>query len=132
MRETQFKAGVPSWRTAPIGHTRLVDGYRYRKVSNTPHVPWTKNWQPEHILIWKQARRRLPAGHVLVFRNYDRTDVRLDNLERITRRALMARNTLHNLPKPLASTILILAALTRQIRRRTREEQDRRSAESPL
>ena len=132
MKATQFRPGVPSWRTMPIGGTRLVDGYLYRKVSATPCVPWTVNWKPDHVLLWSAVHGPVPPGHALVFRNRDRTDVRLENLECLTRRELMARNTVHNLPKPLAQTIQLLGALNRQVRRRTREEQDRRPAESPL
>lgn len=129
MKETQFKPGVPSWRTMAIGSMRLVDGYVYRKISDTPNVPWTRNWKVEHQLVWERAHGALPAGHVVVFRNSDRTDIRLENLERLTRRELMARNTVHNLPKPLAQAVQLLGALNRKIRRRTRDaEQDRRSA----
>lgn len=132
MKETQFKRGmlngVAALRFMPIGSTRLCDGYLYRKIS-TKSGPWTVNWKLEHVLIWTQAHGPVPAKHALAFRNHDRTDVRLDNLELITRRELMARNTVHNLPKPLAHAVQLLGALNRQIRRRTRgEEQDRRSA----
>jgi hypothetical protein len=129
MKETQFKKGQ-STNKMPIGSTRLVDGYVYRKVSDIPNVPWTRNWRQEHYLVWEAAHGPIPSGHAVAFKNRDRTDVRLDNLECITRRELMARNTVHNLPKPLAQTIQLLGALNRQIRRRTknREEQDRRSA----
>lgn len=132
MRETQFKKGVlngvAAQRLKAIGAMRLVDGYLYRKTSARPG-PWTVNWKLEHVLIWETAHGPLPAGHVVVFRNHDRTDVRLDNLERITRRELMARNSVHNLPEPLAKAVQLLGALNRQIRRRTRdEEQDRRPA----
>lgn len=130
MKETQFKPDVASWRTMPIGALRLVDDYVYRKVSATPHVPWTRNWRQEHWLVWEQAHGPVPRRHAVAFKNGDRTDIRLDNLELISRRELMARNTVHNLPKPLAQTIQLLGALKRQIRKRTsrHEEQDRRSA----
>jgi hypothetical protein len=133
MKETQFKAGVPSWRTMPIGSTRLIEGYVYRKVSDVPKVAYMVNWKPEHRLIWERAHGPVPAGHVLVFRNHDQTDVRLDNLACITRRELMARNSVHTLPEPLAKTVQLLGALTRKLRRSTRDEkQDRRPAESSL
>jgi hypothetical protein len=122
MKTTQFKkgdlSGMAAKRFKPIGTTRLVDGYLYRKVA-AQSGPWTANWRPEHVLIWERAHGLVPAGHALVFRNHDRTDVRLDNLEAITRRALMARNSVHNLPKPLAQAVQLLGALNRQVRRRT-------------
>jgi len=113
----------------PIGSTRLVDGYVYRKVSDVPNVPYTVNWKPEHHLIWIAANGPIPPRHALTFRNGDRTDVRLENLALISRRQLMARNTVHNLPKPLASAVQLLGALNRQIRKRSGDNgQHRRSA----
>lgn len=134
MKETWFRKGRRSGMAAqhwmPIGSIRLVDGYVYRKVSDVPNVPYTVNWKLEHVLRWTAARGPVPAGHVIVFRSGDKTDFRLRNLQCISRRELMARNTVHNLPQPLAETIQLLGALNRQIRRRTRshEEQDRRPA----
>ena len=58
-------------------------------------------------------------------------DAALRNLRCIPRRELMARNTLHNLPAPLARTIQLLGQLNRALRKRSRDanpEQDRRSA----
>jgi hypothetical protein len=80
--------------------------------------------------MWTAANGAIPRGHTLTFQNGDKTDVRLDNLELIPRRALMARNSIHNLPKPLADTVQLLGALNRQIRKRTEghAQQDRRSA----
>lgn len=131
MKETQFKKGVPSWRTMPIGSTRLVDGYVYRKISDVQFVPWTRNWKQEHYVVWEAERGPVPRGHKLVFRNGDRLDIRVENLELVTDAELMARNTVHNLPPELASTIHLLGQLKRRIRERGQragEEQDQRSA----
>jgi hypothetical protein len=123
MRETQFKPGMRSGKAAehymPIGSTRLVDGYVYRKVSDVPNVPYTVNWKPEHHLIWAAAHGPVPPGHALVFRDGNRMNTRLDNLQLTTRRELMARNTVHNLPKSLAAAVQLLGALNRQIGRRS-------------
>lgn len=129
MKETQFKKGQSGWNWRPVGAERLVDGYRYTKVSDHRRVPWTRNWRPTHVLLWENHRGRIPPGHALAFVNRDRADIRLDNLELIPRRELMARNTVHNVPKPLAQTVQLLGALKRKINRRSKnEEQDRRSA----
>jgi hypothetical protein len=129
MKETQFTRGQANHNVMPIGSTRLIDGYVYRKVSAVRYVPYTVNWKPEHRLIWTAAHGPIPRGRALRFRNGNRLDVRLDNLELISRRALMARNTVHNLPKPLARAVQLLGALNRKLRRRSRDgEHDRRSA----
>jgi hypothetical protein len=133
MKETQFKAGVLNGVAAklfmPIGSTRLCGGYLYRKISAEPG-PWTVNWKLEHWRVWTAAHGPVPAGHALTFRNHDRTDVGLDNLELITRRELMARNTIHHvLPPSLAKAVQLLGALNRKIRRRPpHAEHHRRSA----
>lgn len=136
MKETQFRKGERSGQAAahymPVGSTRVIDGYVYRKVSEVPNVPYTVNWKPAHHLLWVEAFGPVPRGHALIFKNGDRTDIRLENLQLLTRRELMLRNTVHNLPKPLASAIQLLGALNRQIRKRTNAnasaEQDRRPA----
>lgn len=48
------------------------------------------------------------------------TDVRLDNIECITRRELMARNTVHNLPAALKEVVQLSGVLKRQINKRKR------------
>lgn len=131
MKDTQFKKGGVSINWMPVGSTRVCDGYVYRKMSDVRHVPWTQNWVLEHRRIWEETHGPVPAGHALKFKNGNKTDVRLDNLELITRRQLMARNTVHNLPPELAKTIQLLGALNRQIRRREKDhgqKQDRRPA----
>jgi len=133
MKETQFKPGTRSGKSAehwmPVGATRLCDGYLYRKVSDVLAVPWTVNWKQEHVLLWTAAHGPVRPGHALRFKDGDRTHVQLENLELVSRRELMKRNSIHNLPPALDKTIQLLGALHRQIRRKQdREEQDRRSA----
>lgn len=132
MKETQFKKGQRSgvavrlWKA--IGTERISkDGYLERKINND--LPARRRWRAVHLLLWESANGPLPRGHAVVFKNGDKTDIRLDNLDLITRADLMRRNTVHNLPKPLAQAVQLLGALNRKINRRTRnEEQDRRSA----
>lgn len=133
MKDTQFKKGVRQGVAVklyqPIGTERLSkDGYRERKIHDG--LPLQRRWRAVHLLLWESVNGPLPKGHAIAFVNGDKTDIRLDNLECITRAALMLRNTVHNYPQPVAQTIQLLGALNRQIRKRThgREEQDRRSA----
>jgi hypothetical protein len=133
MRETQFKKGerrgVAVRLYKPIGTERISkDGYLERKTNDD--LPLQARWRAVHLLLWEAAYGPVRKGHAIAFRNGDKRDIRLDNLECISRRELMARNTVHNLPKPLAETIQLLGALKRQIQRRTKshEEQARRPA----
>ncbi len=141
MKETWFKKGerrgiaLRNWR--PVGTIlKDTDGYLRIKVREAqPGEAYgfgnVRVWPLMQRHVWAQAHGPVPPGHTIAFKNRDKTDVRLENLECITRRELMARNTVHNLPKPFAETIQLLGALKRQIRRREKkahEEQNRRPA----
>lgn len=139
MKETQFKkgelAGAAQAKWVPVG-TEVVDrdGYHKRKVADRRDVPSRFNWKFVHVLVWEQKHGTVARGQAVIFVNGNRSDIRLENLACISRRALMARNTIHNLPEPLAKTVMLLGALNRQIRRRTRraQEQDQRPPEPSL
>lgn len=123
MKETQFKKGNRRSDTAPIGGERLIDGYLYVKMAEVPCVAYTVNWKAVHILNWERANGRpLPSGHCLAFRDRDRMNVAVENLELITRRERMLRNSIHRLPPELVHVVQIRAALVRQINKRSRHE----------
>ncbi len=137
MRETQFKKGQVSHKWQPVGSKRMVDGYQYTKVTDIRLVPWTRNWRPTHVLLWEKKRGPLPAGFALRFKNGDRTDIRLGNLELISRADLMRRNTIHvQYPKELVQLIHLRGAVLRQIRRKRKaqdgQEQDGGPSRPPV
>jgi len=131
MKDTWFKKGerrgVAVRLYRPIGTERISkDGYLERKVNDA--LPLQARWRAVHLLVWEAAHGRVPKGHAIAFANGNRRDIRPDNLQLISRRELKARNTVHNLPKPLADTVRLLGALNRKIRRMGHEESNRRPA----
>jgi len=142
MADGQFKKGALSGRARqllkPVNAERISkDGYLERKVYNEIPTGVTREeanrlrqrrWRAVHVLVWEAANGPLPKGCAVAFKNGDKRDIRLDNLELLTRGELMLRNTIHNYPKPIALAVQLLGAVNRKIRRRAREEQDRRSA----
>lgn len=117
-KETQFKPGSRSGRAAelhqPVGAERINgDGYRDRTIHDTG--PMHKRWRAVHILLWEEAHGPLPDGHAVVFRNGDKSDIRLANLELVSRAELMRRNTRHRYPEEINRAIAAKAALTRRI-----------------
>jgi hypothetical protein len=123
MRETQFKKGVRQGVAVrlykPIGTERISkDGYLERKIND--ELPPQRRWRAVHLVVWEAAHGPLPKGHVIVFKNGNKRDIRLENLECISRAALMVRNSVHNLPKPLAQAVQLLGALRRKINRKAR------------
>lgn len=124
--ETQFKPGHLGGRAAlikqPICAERLSkEGYLQRKVNDDP--VFHKRWRFVHVMLWEEANGPAPAGHTIAFRNGDKTDIRLDNLECISRRELMARNTVHNYPPELVQVMRLKGAITKRIATRQKKEQ---------
>lgn len=133
MAETQFKKGQKPHTWRPIGTEVVnVDGYLVRKMSDTGYPP--RDWVPVHRLLWTKRRGPIPAGHKIVFKNGNKADIRVGNLELVTDAEMMRRNTVHNLPKPLVRVIQLRGVLNRKINARTRdhEEQDGRPAGPPI
>lgn len=129
MRETQFKPGArtgvaaTNWR--PIG-TILPDSEGYLRIKVREAVKGeaygfgnTRVWPLLQRYVWEQAHGPIPPGHAVCFKDRNRQHCALDNLELLSRRELMLRNTVHNLPKKLAVTVQLLGALNRQIRKRS-------------
>jgi hypothetical protein len=117
--QTRFRPGCCNGRAAqlvmPIGSERWIDGYLWRKVSQRPGAAMRGNWRMVHHLVWEEAGRKIPRGYALTFGNRDPTDIRLENLELVSRVDLMRRNSKQNLPPELQDLITQRARLTRRI-----------------
>jgi hypothetical protein len=132
MRETQFKKGQRSRNYLPVGTIRPdADGYLRKKIADGPGgFGAPKVWELIHRRTWIDANGPVPAGHAVVFRDCNKRNCALENLELITRRELRIRNSIHRMyPRELASTILEAGVLKRRIREAERgKKQNRRSS----
>lgn len=115
--ETRFKKGNKPHTWNPIGHERTSkEGYIQRKLTDTGVT--RRDYVNVHWIVWREAGRDIPPGHVLVFRDGNKTNFALDNLELITRQELMRRNTVHNYGKEIAQLVQLRGTITRQINKR--------------
>lgn len=124
-KETQFKKGHRPKTWVPIG-TEVVtrDGYLKRKVRDDAERGMSRrNWKFVHVLLWEEQNGPVPDGHAVVFKNGDRSDIRIENLDLINRCDLMSRNTIARFPPELRKTIHAVAKLRRTIEA-AHEEQD--------
>lgn len=116
--ETRFKPGTingsAAERLKPVGFERVTDdGILQRKIraDGPPH----RRWQSVHEIIWEEHNGPRPAGHLVVFKDGNRCNFSLDNLELISRAENCRRNSIHRYPPELKHAIRTLAKLKRTI-----------------
>ena len=75
-----FKKGQVPPNKTEIGAIRLRgDGYLWEKYGPGQH-----DWKPHHQLVWERAHGKQPEGYVLVFKDGDRMNCDLSNLELVS------------------------------------------------
>lgn len=117
--KTRFKKGSRPQTWVPVGSERTTkDGILQRKISDTGYPP--RDWISVHSLVWEEHHGPIPKGHIVVFKNGDRADIRIGNLELISRAENMRRNTIHNMPPALADVCRLRGVLNRHINKRTK------------
>lgn len=131
MRETQFKKGQRPHTWKPIGSYRInADGYVDQKITDTGYTQ--RDWVGVHRLAWIKAHGPIPPGMRVAFlpgrHTTDPERITADGLELVSAQDLMRRNTVHNLPKPLAQLVQLRGALIRQINKRVNHGQHDRRA----
>lgn len=120
-KETQFKpghrGGASLEKYKPVGTERITrDGYLERKVND--EMPFQKRWRAVHLIIWERFNGPMPAGHAVIFRDGNKKNLEIENLELVTRAQLMKRNSFHNYGQEIAQLVQLRGAITRQINKR--------------
>lgn len=119
--ETQFKPGMRPHTWNPIGHEReSKEGYLQRKVSDTGVT--RRDYVGIHHLVWRMRGMQIPAGHALVFRDGDKRNFDINNLELVARAELMRRNSVHRHGPEIARAYQLIGAVKRQINKHTKEQ----------
>lgn len=114
---TRFKPGNKPQTWRPIGAERVTkEGYLERKMTDTGVT--RQDYTPVQHLVWRAAGREIPQGHVLVFLDGDKRNFELDNLDLISRKELMRRNSYHNYGPEIAKLVQLRGAISRQINKR--------------
>lgn len=127
-RDTRFKKGQRPVNWVPVGSYRVNSiGYLDRKIRDDRKG--ALNWEGAHRLVWIEANGPIPRGHVVAFKSGRRTTdpkkITADALELITNAENGRRNIFHNrYPRAIGELIHLKSQITKQIRRREREEQN--------
>ncbi len=123
-KKNWFKKGHGS-QPAPIGTERVnPEGYRERKIADNRYVSARFNWKFVHRLLWEEHNGPIPRGHSVTFRNGDKTDIRIENLELVTRAELMNRNSVQNYPENVRAAVHAASRLSRVINSRMGKSRD--------
>lgn len=119
----QFRPGQmpPTW--VPVGTEIWRQGYLWRKVRDDQRGSRARfNWRQVHLLIWEAAHGAVPAKHCVTFKNKDPRDLRLENLECVSKAEVRNRNSIHQLPEELRDLIRLKSRVTRRINDRMKKE----------
>lgn len=115
--ETQFKTGQAPHTWRPIGSNRVTkEGYLQRKIQDTGVT--RKDYVGVHHLVWRLHGFEVMAGHALVFRDGDRRNFDINNLELVSHAALMLRNSVHRHGPEIAQISQLIGCINRQINKR--------------
>lgn len=108
---TEFKPGRESLNKRPVGSERICskDGYVLIKVAEP------NKWRLKQMIVWEQLHGPIPKGHILRFRDTDKTNITEENLVLITRaeHAILNKLGIQGLPKELEPTIKNLIKVKR-------------------
>ena len=112
--EARFKKGNLPHTHLPVGSERIAKGgYVQCKISDTRDK--RTDWRYKHVLIWEAKHGPVPKGHIVVFRDKNKQNTRLANLELISQAENMRRNTIHNYPPALKHLIRLNTKLRKTI-----------------
>jgi hypothetical protein len=132
-----FKPGEMPYAWRPVG-TEIVDSYGYVKVK----IRNPRTWKFKHRLIWEKAHGKVPRGHVILFADGNKLNVRLDNLLLISRKELAVMNRLGlisahkdltKIGKSIADIKLLIAERKQEAKKaqKTPRNPERRQASRP-
>lgn len=140
MAETQFKPGAKSGKAAlnyrPVG-TVLADPEGFLRVKVRDHGPGVRGWRSDvwplvHHRTWEKHKGPIPPGHHVAFKDGNRANCAIENLELVSRAEMMARNTFWKvIPRDLAEVIQLNGQLKRRIRSSQNGKEQNVGSEGP-
>jgi hypothetical protein len=121
IRATMFMKGHTPHNAASDGTIALRkdnDGrvYKYIKLKGK------KQMQFLHLHLWNQAHGKVPSGKIIVFKDRNSMNCVIENLEAITRRENMMRNTIQRYPEEIKHAIRTISKLNRKINQHEKQD----------
>lgn len=108
-KNTMFKKGSKPHNSKYDGYERInVDGYAEVRVKKGVFIL-------KHRLIYEQHYGSIPKGMYVIFKDKNKLNFEIDNLELISKKEHMQRNTIQRFPKELKEIMFINSKLKRKI-----------------
>ena len=109
---TMFKKGNKPHNTKPNGTINIRADksgrlYQYIKIKDC-------QWELLQRYVWTQANGEIPPGSVVIFLDGNYLNCELNNLQVISRRENMARNTIQRYPAELQEVMKLTSKLKRK------------------
>jgi hypothetical protein len=100
VKHTFFKTGNEPHNIKYDGYERIdsKDGYIYVRIAKAKFVL-------KHRKIWENYNGPIPAGHIIIFKDGNKLNCNIENLQMITKRENMTRNSMTNYPPELKKLI---------------------------
>lgn len=117
---TAFKVGNRPANKAEVGETRFRSRYVQVKVADQGER--AAQWRPLHHLVWEEVNGPIPPGHALAFRDGNRRNTTLENLELVARADWINHLVIHRLPPEMRPLLYLKGALTRAINRQRKKQ----------
>lgn len=115
--KTSFKKGQKPRNWQPIGNERLTkEGYLQRKIADTGSTK--DDYVEVHRLAWEENNGPIPKGNIIIFKDGDRLNCKLENLMMITRaeNAVINKMGLGRAPAEMKKTVQLIAQLRMKAR----------------
>lgn len=111
-KHTLFKSGHKPKNHKPVGSLRKSrDGYLEIKVAEG-----LKQWKPLHHKTWFDHHGEYPKkGFVLIFKDGNKDNFEINNLDLISKADIIALNTINRFPAELRELIFLSSKLKRKL-----------------
>lgn len=109
-----FKPGNMPHNALPVGTIRHEqEGYLKIKIAERD------KWELLHREVWKREHGSYPPNNcVIVFKDGNKENCDISNLEMLTRQEFMLRNSMHRFPEELRKVIHLQSVIRRKINAR--------------
>lgn len=140
-----FKKGMVPWNKNKTGLTQLGGAHKFRK-GNIPHtykevgyesvrkdgyifIKTESGFKPKQQYIYEQNFGEIPRNHIVIFKDNNKYNFDIDNLELISRSENMKRNSIWNMPEELKEVVILKKTLMKII---NGKEQNQRPTQPPI